>query len=298
VKVSRRRFLGDAGCTALMAAGSLHALSWGADEPGRIPIGLELYTVDEAMKEDFAGTLRKVAEIGYREVEFPWYHGRSAAEIAAALEASGLTCRSGLFTWEELESDLPARIAFASALGVKYMGCVMMPLPEAADLRGALGKLSLDDFKRYTDRFNAIGARVRKEGLQFTYHNHDFEFLKFNGVVGYDELLRLTDPKLVQMEMDVGWVAWAGYDPARYLREHPGRTALLHIRDLKRDVPYKPLEMHSVEIGRGVIDWKELLAAARTSGVDVGYVEQDPGQPPVSLESAGISLQYLHELHY
>jgi len=281
-----------------MAAGSLNAHSWGADAPARIPIGLELYTVDEAMKVDFAGTLRKVAEIGYREVEFPWYHGHSAAEIAATLRANGLKCRSGLFTWDELESDLPARIAFARALGVKYMGCVMMPLPEAADLRGALGKLSIDDFKRYADRFNAIGAQVRKEGLQFTYHNHDFEFLEFDGVVGYDELLRLTDPKLVQMEMDVGWVAWAGYDPARYLREHAGRTALLHVRALKRDVPHKPLEMHSVEIGRGVIDWKELLAAARTSGVEIGYVEQDPGQPPILLESAGISLQYLQKLHY
>lgn len=297
MKISRRRFLQSVGAGAL-AVGSIRGSLVASTDTTRIPMGLELYTVDTAMKSDFDGTLQKIAQIGYREIEFPWYYGRRASDVLKSLKTAALHCQSGLFSYEELSSDLSARIEFAQALNLKYMGCVMIPLPEAPDLRQALDKLSLDDFKRYAELFNKMGEQTRKAGIQLTYHNHDFEFKKFDGVVGYDELLRLTDPDLVQMEMDVGWVVWAGYDPVRYLREHPGRFSLLHLRDLKMDAPYIPLEMHSVEVGRGVIDWKRLLAVARASGVQIGYVEQDPGTVPASFESAKVSFDYVYGLRY
>lgn len=297
MKTTRRQFLGGVGGAAVVAAGPSIGFAANADA-FRVPVGLELYTVDNAMKEDFDGTLRRVAEIGYREVEFPWYYGRSASEVSATLEAIGLRCRSGLFFPEELESELAAKLDFARSIGLEYMGCVMMPLPEAPDLSASLDRLTVDDFRRFAEWLNGVGERTREAGIQLTYHNHDFEFKAFDGVVGFDELLRLTDPELVQMEMDVGWVVWAGHDPVEYLREYPGHFSLLHVRDVKPDVPKEPLEMHSVEVGAGVVDWPGLLAAARESGVRAGYVEQDPGAVAASLESARMSFDYLRDLRY
>jgi sugar phosphate isomerase/epimerase len=297
MKISRRRFLEALGGAALLGC---HAPAGSASDtdPLRVDIGLELYTVDNAMKADFDGTLRRVAQIGYREVEFPWYYSRSASDVSASLKSAGLRCRSGLFLWEELEHELPAKIEFARSLGFTYMGCVMMPLPDASNLGQALDRLTVDDFRRFAEWLNATGDETRKAGMQLTYHNHDFEFGKFGSVVGYDELLRLTEPELVQMEMDVGWVVWAGYDPVEYLRTHAGRFSLLHVRDLELDAPRTPLEMHSVEAGNGVVDWPELLAAARDSGVKAGYVEQDPGAVSASFESARTSFDHLRDLHY
>ena len=295
--ISRRYFLKGAGGAAVALAGGATSFAT-SPSSAPLPFGLELYTVDNAMKADFAGTLREVAAIGYREVEFPWYHGHSAADVSKALRAAGLRCRSGLVTTEELDADAAARIGFAGELGLTYLGCVMMPLPEAPDVRQAVDRLTLDHFRRFAEKLNRYGEQARKAGLQLTYHNHDFEFKKFGNILAYDELLRLMDPQLVKMEMDVGWVVRAGHDPVRYLREHPGRFSLLHIRDLKTDMPPQPLEMHSVEIGRGVIDWKEVLRVARTSGVVAGFVEQDPGTVPVSLASAKVSFEYLNGLRY
>jgi sugar phosphate isomerase/epimerase len=146
---------------------------------------------------------------------------------------------------------------------------------------------------------NAIGEQCKKVGLQFAYHSLNLEFRTLEGVVPYDDLLRRTDPNLVQLEIDCYWLTRAGKDPVEYFKKYPGRIPLLHIKDLKPglaattepDAGPGPF----IEVGRGRIDWKRLFAAAPQGGVKHYYVEQDFCDRPV-LESLKISYDYLMSL--
>ena len=153
-------------------------------------------------------------------------------------------------------------------------------------------------------KLNKIGEQVKKAGLQLSYHNHNFEFQKFQGgVTGYDEFLRLTDPDLVKLEMDCGWVTVAGYDPVEYLQKFPERYKLLHIKDFKKG--YKATQTIgetgegapvSTELGRGSIDYGRILAAAKH--VEHIFVKQEPPFHEVpAMEAAKIDYEYLQNLH-
>jgi sugar phosphate isomerase/epimerase len=157
---------------------------------------------------------------------------------------------------------------------------------------------SLDGWKRTGEFFNGLAKQCRDAGFQFAYHNHNFEFRVYDGVVAYDELLRSSDKDLVKMEMDCFWTTFAGKDPAEYFRNHPGRFPLLHIKDLKPG--YQPTQGNFkgnpfIEVGSGTIDWKRIFSAAREGGLKHYYVEQDMWDRP-SLESAQISITYLQKL--
>jgi len=283
---SRRRFLcrtacGAAGLTALSERG-LNA------NPLGLPIGLELYTVRKELEKDFSGTIRKVAAIGYKEVELYAFLKKSAAEIHRTLADNGLVCPVAHYDLT-LQPRLAQEIEYAHELGLKYM-LVAWLTPEE--------RRSLDQYKRYAEFFNHAGAETKKAGIQFGYHNHNFEFKTFNGVVAFDELLRLTDPQLVKIELDCFWMTWAGRDPVEYMKGDPSRYPILHIKDRKpgygtsTDVHDKPGPF--TEVGRGVIDWKPIFAAA-SAGVKHYFVEQDfCDRSP--FESARISYEYLKGL--
>jgi sugar phosphate isomerase/epimerase len=158
---------------------------------------------------------------------------------------------------------------------------------------------TLDDWKRLAELFNKAGAQTQKAGIQYCYHNHNFEFQKFGNTTAYDYLLKALDPKLVKFEMDCFWVTHAGQDPVAYFKKYPGRFPLLHIKDLK-DHPAPALEKDDkmglfAPVGHGTIDWKRIFAAAPTGGMTHFFIEQDwCEQPPLVAVKMGYT--YLHSL--
>ena len=261
--------------------------------PHGIAIGLQLYTVGADLARDVAGTLARVAAIGYREVETAGLAGKSASAMAAALRRSGLTCRSAHVDIAALRADLPARLAEARTLGASY---VVVPFPMLRPGRSGdvVQAMALDDWRWLADELNRTGALVAKQGMALAYHNHNLEFRRYGDVLAYDELLRRTDPALVTFEMDVGWVTAAGADPLAYLTAHPGRFPLLHLKDvLPGGTPNASMQIQTTEVGSGIIDWKGLLTVARGAGTGLAYVEQEPpfARPP--LESAALSWRHL-----
>ena len=181
---------------------------------------------------------------------------------------------------------------------------MICPFPGFADPSRARGgsastdALTLDDWKWNADLFNKVGEEAKRAGLRFGYHNHHIEFREFGGVTAFDELLRRTDPGLVTIELDCGWVKVAGLDPAEFIARHASRVGLLHVKDVKagpapstRFGPPVPF----AEVGRGSIDWRKVFEAAKKAGVKRDYVEQDTTERP-PLEAIKISRDYLHDL--
>jgi sugar phosphate isomerase/epimerase len=269
--------------------------------PLRLPIGLQLYTVSDRLETDFDGTLHRVAAIGYQAVEFAHFpEGRTGAALRHALRAEGLRCVSAHFAppnqdVADLRAHVEPQIAFAADMGLKYVVYPFVSLPKAGPIREQVAALELTDWHRNADMLNTVGALAKSAGLRLAYHNHNMEFRAFDGVVAYDELLRRTQPDLVDMEMDCGWVVAAGADPVRYLREHAKRFPLLHIKDVV-PAPNTELKMLSTEVGRGMIDWKAVFAAAHAAGLVQYYVEQEPPFARSSLESVQDSYRYLRNL--
>ncbi|HEX8339063.1 MAG TPA: TIM barrel protein, partial [Pyrinomonadaceae bacterium] len=175
-------------------------------------IGMQLYTVRRELAKDFGGTLAKVAALGYREVEFAGYFGHKAAEVRSLLKRLRLEAPAAHVQLTELRGDLRPLVEAARAVGHKYLLVAWLPPEE---------RRTLDDYRRLADLFNEAGAALGREGLQFAYHNHDFEFAPLEGKVPYDLLLERTDPRAVKLEMDLYWTVKGGASPVEYFERHP-----------------------------------------------------------------------------
>ena len=274
----RRRFLATLGAVTLGAV-TLGAAGFGAPRAARI--GLQLYTVRDALGRDFDRTLARVAEIGYQEVEFAGYFGRGPAQVRAALARTGLAAPSAHVPLGS-ESEWAATLDMAREMGHQYVVLAWLP-PEQ--------RRTLDDYRRLAERLNRAGEAATAAGLRFAYHNHDFELTPLGGSVPYDLLLAGTDASHVAFEMDVYWVVKAGGDPLAYLARHPGRFAMLHAKDATA-AP----ERRMADVGSGTIDFRTILARGAQSGVRHVFVEHD--QPAEPLASARASFAYLAALHF
>jgi sugar phosphate isomerase/epimerase len=289
VSLTRKEFLK---ATAGLAVASL-TKGLAVANPLGLPIGLQPYTVRNDLKDDFPGTLRKIVAMGYQEIEvsggeeYGVFYGHQPAELRKILNDAGLRVPSCHFGAPKDDAGWDQCIEDAHALGLEYM----------LSTTRAEWKTSLDGWKRTAEFFNRLAAKSRAAGLGFAYHNHNFEYKTYDGVTGYDELLRSSDKDLVKMQMDCFWTTFAGKDPVSYFHQYPGRFVMLHIKDLKRG--YAPTTGHFdgnpfAEVGTGVIDWKRIFEADR-GVVKHYYVEQDMWDRP-SLESARISIDYLKKL--
>jgi len=282
---NRRTFLRAALCGALGALCPAAQRQGFASAAGRkLPnVGLQLYTVREQLAADFDGTLARVAALGFREVEFAGYHGRAAAQVRAALRRHRLLAPSAHVTTAELRGNLESVIEAARLVGHRYLVCGYVPAEE---------RRSLDDYRRLVELLNRAGERTRRARIQLCYHNHDFEFEKLDGQTPYDLLLARTDARLVKAQLDLYWIAKAGRSPLDYFAKHPGRFPSLHVKDMDA-TPRRSF----TEVGRGVIDFKNIFAAAARAGVKHYFVEQDetPGSP---FDSVKISLDYLKRLRF
>jgi len=276
--MDRRGFVSILGCLALAGAGAPRRAR---DRLTRI--GLELYTVRDELARDFEGTLRRVAALGYQEVEFVGYHGRSVSAVRAALAACGLAAPSAQVTSADLRRSWTARIEEARAIGHRYLVCGWVPPGE---------RRSLADWRALATLLGTVGRAAQNAGLQLAYHNHDFELIPLQGQIPYDLLLETTDPSLVQLELDVYWARKAGADPIDYFARWPGRFALLHLKDMAPG-----LTSDFTELGRGVIDFRQILARSKAAGVRHVFVEQDEGRV-APFERARVGIEYLRGLDF
>lgn len=276
---TRRSFIKT---SAMLSAGLLAAPHLFAHD--KKYIGLQLYTVRNAMEADPVAALAKVAQIGYNSVEGATYtgtqkfYGMDAAAFAKQLKQNGLIMPSshyrlgeektnGADTQGTILHNWNKAIDDAATVGIKYMVCAYLSNPE----RG-----NLDKYKKLADHFNIAAEKCKKAGIQFAYHNHDFEFIQQDGKYPYEILLNNTDKNLVKMEMDIYWMIKAKQDPIALFNQHPGRFPLWHVKDMA-----KTPNQTFTEVGNGSIDFKKIFAQADRSGLDYFFVEQDstPGNP-------------------
>ncbi|MES2266264.1 MAG: sugar phosphate isomerase/epimerase [Bacteroidota bacterium] len=266
--ISRRTFLAQAGIASagmVLAPSLLSAKSLNG-------IGIQLYSLRDQLPKDPKGVLAKIAKAGYKEVETFGYSkqngfwGLSAKEFSAVLKANGLKTPSGHYGMDEFFStgkteEFYSYIESAHATGQTY---IVIP-----SLNHDLIKTAAD-FNSIADKMNKAAAVCKKEGLKLGYHNHNFEWEKVEGTTFYDTILAKTDPKLVAMEMDIYWVVRAGHDPISIFKKHPGRFAMVHVKDMD-----KANHELNTEIGSGTIDFKTILAKAKLAGIKHYLVEQE-----------------------
>jgi sugar phosphate isomerase/epimerase len=283
--INRRRFLSTAGQSVIgaVALTALNRIEGEAAANKLGSIGVQLYTVRAEMAKDFEGSLQKVAAIGYKEVEFAGYYNQSPKDILAILGRYGLTAPAAHAPLADFQTKLDQTIETAKAIGHQFLIC-----PYLVDK----DRQTLDDYKRHAATFNRAGEACRKAGIQFGYHNHDFEFEAKDGKFPFDLLLEETDKDLVKMELDLYWISKAGQDPIAYLDKHKDRFVLFHVKEMD-----KTPERGITEVGRGVLDFKSIFAKAPKGAIKHYFVEQDrcPGSP---FDSIKISFDYLKQLEF
>jgi sugar phosphate isomerase/epimerase len=241
--------------------------------------GIQLYTLRAEMAADFEGTLRKVAAQGYDEVEFAGLFGRDPAQVQTLLAALKLDPVSSHINWDDLRRDPARQIAQTKALGARYMVIAWFP-PEDRD--------SIADWQDRIVFFNRVGAMAKAQGIQFVYHNHDFEFTAIGGIEPYEMLLTRLDPNLVKMELDHYWLAKAGRTPQPYFKRYPGQFVLSHVKDMSRT------NTDMADVGQGRLDFPAIFAQDGTSGALHHFVEHDNAADPFA--TAASSIAYLKSL--
>jgi sugar phosphate isomerase/epimerase len=249
-------------------------------------IGLQLYTVREETARDFQGTLRRVAEIGYHGVEFAGYGGMTAEDLRRLLDELGLISIGSHVSLQRLTDNLEEEIAYNLTLGSKYIIC---PYLSESDR-------SSEAFALIIPKLDQIGRIIQENGMVFAYHNHAFEFeSRLGKEYLFDALFSQTSPSALQVELDLGWVQYAGLSPLAYIAKYQGRLPLLHLKDFRQAADGGAID--TVEIGKGDLDIPAVIAAARSAKVDWLIVEQDRCSQN-SLDSVAESFRWLQERGY
>jgi sugar phosphate isomerase/epimerase len=268
--LSRREILGSSAALGLstLLAPSILSAATGTDK--RVP-GIQLYTVRASMATDVPGTLKAIAGIGYREVEFAGYGDHSARQIQRLLDDLDLQSPSSHMDARQLRDGAQPLLETAAEVGHDYVTIAWLN-PE--------DRQSVDDYKGWADTFNRIGELCHEFGLRLAYHNHDFEFMSLGDQVPFDILLDETDPALVDFELDFFWVRDAGRDIIQVLNKAPDRFTMAHIKDMDE-------QGDMVDVGTGVIDFADILGDKAASGLRHFFVEHD--QPSDPFKSVAIS---------
>jgi len=283
MSITRRSFLGSStAAAALFVTGVARAAYL------NLPLGLQLYSVRDPLPKDYAGTLKQIAALGYKEVEAAGFFNLPVEQVKAAMKSTGLRCVSSHYPLALLKQYNDDILSFCKSLGVGYVVC-SSPMHQQPGAGKA--PLTLDDWRWNADQFNQVASKVEGAGMRFAYHNHYAEFGAIGGVLPYDELLKHTDPAKVSFELDCGWVIVGGQDPIHYLKEFPTRIVMLHVKDFKDNKP------PSVELGTGSVDYTPIFAAAAAGGhIRHCFVEQEEFQGPI-MEALAVDAKYMKRLH-
>ncbi|HXB30355.1 MAG TPA: sugar phosphate isomerase/epimerase [Puia sp.] len=314
---NRRKFLQQTGMLAM--TGMLYPGLKGANNffgiKANRPIGLQLYTLGNLMTTDTAGTLQKVAAIGYTQVESAgsqkgnWY-GFKPKEFAVMVKDAGMTWRSAHVGGAPITIDQIMKMAKTAedSAKIQKMAAGFKNMPKQINLRddykqladeaaeGGLNYLvcsfipvgTLDEIKTAVDVFNKSGEACKKVGVQFAYHNHTTEFDMVEGQRPFDYILTNTDKEMVKMELDLAWATKANQDPVALFKMHPGRFPLWHVKDLDK------VKKEPAEVGSGIIDFKRIFDNSKESGMKYFFVEQDGAPQPI--QDVTNSYNYLHKM--
>jgi sugar phosphate isomerase/epimerase len=254
------------------------------------PIGLQLWSL-RSMSKDPAAMFKLTRAMGITHVETAGLYGATPEQFAAALRAADLRATSMHVGLDEFKNNPQGVIAAAKALGVKYVGTAWYPHQGAfteADARKAIAD------------FNAIGKTMKDAGLQFFYHNHGYEPVQAADGTLLDMIIKGTDPDLVKFEEDVLWTYLPGVDPAALLRKYPGRFKLMHIKDMKPGVARGSLsgglpDSLQAVIGKGQVNWPDVMKAAKSSGVEYFFLEDETTDP---INNIPPSINYLERIKF
>ena len=250
-------------------------------------IGIQLYMVRDDMKKDPAGTLKKLGQMGYSQIESfggdeGIFWGKTNKEFNGMARDNGLTLVSSHYEGNNEEFEKTAELS--AAIGMKYL---IYPW------KGP--QKSIDDFKKIADEFNGYGVICKKHGLRFAYHPHDYPYKKIDGQLPIDVLLDHTDPDLVDFEMDIYWVVTAGQDPEAWLKKHKNRFRLCHIKDRKKNTTEKDA---SCILGEGGIDYAKIIKTAKDNGVQYYIVEQERYDNTTEMDCAKANAEYLKKFKF
>ncbi|MEO6092851.1 MAG: sugar phosphate isomerase/epimerase [Novosphingobium sp.] len=280
-----------------------------------LPIGLQVYTLGEEAGRDLDATFTQVAAIGYRDLELPSLYGRTPADIRRAADGAGVAISSlhlaaaprGPAQGLTLANPVAEIADSLGTLGAKRAVLPIMPFPDNMHLlpgeamQAMMGRViaaaGADLWKRTAALLNERAAALNPLGIRLGYHNHNVEFAPIGQSNGWDILVRETDPRLVDFELDVGWVATAGRDPVDVLNSLKGRVAQLHVKDVARVNPVNfGLSMKPSDVGAGKLDWARILPAAYRAGVRHFYLEQEPPFVSSRMDAARNGYAYLSRL--
>lgn len=275
---NRRTFLKD---SAALAAGSVFLSSFEVSRRKVKNPGIQLYTVRKEMQEDATGTLKKLAALGFKQIESAGsdkghYYGLKPKEMKQVCADLGMTLRSGHV---HVDNKWQQTLEEAVESGQEYLICSSMPTSGQ----------TIDNYKKTAEVFNKSGEDCNKVNIKFGYHNHDYEFKEDNGKVLYDVLMENTQPSLVHMELDLGWVVASGKDPIQYFNRYPGRFPLWHLKDMD------PVKRHSTEFGKGSLSIKNMFDNAKSSGMKYFFVEQEE-YTNNAFESMEYNIAYLKKI--
>lgn len=243
-------------------------------------LGVQLYTLRGAMQQDMPGTLARVAQIGYREVEFAGYFDRTPEQVREMLDRNQLQAPAGHVPIETLSENLSAALDASIRVGHRYLVIPWLPVER---------RRTIEDYQRVSEQLNRAGEEARRRGVRLAYHNHDFEFEPIGGRIPFDVMLAETDPENVTIELDIYWIVRAGHDPVAYFDAHPNRFSLVHVKDSAG-----PPEHRMTDVGAGSIDFRRVLGRAEQVGVEHYFVEHD--NPADPFESIAASYRHLRTL--
>jgi sugar phosphate isomerase/epimerase len=306
--IDRRRLLALMGAAAV--GGPAAAAPLARDSffgKNNLPIGIQLYSLGDLPRNDLAGTLKQIADMGYKTVELAGYLGKTPAQLRAAFDAAGLTCssahvgiRAGTPEEPGLLGDLGKLAADLHVIGATDIVVPSLTTPAGLPAKGmaeAAAMMTEDHWKQAAAQMNGLAAQMKKSGFGFGFHNHNVEFVSVGRRTGWDILIAETDPKLVSFELDIGWAAAAGLDPVAVFAKNPGRYRLAHVKDVKASTqPNFNLKMDPTEVGSGKLDWARILPAAYRAGVRKFFVEQEPPFAESRIVSAAKNYSYLSTL--
>ena len=244
-------------------------------------VAVQLYTLREDLTKDFLGVLEKVAEIGYTGVEFfgGEFGGLKASQLKSNLDKLGLKAVSAHTNVDDLRDNLEKVIDYNLEIGNSYLAIPWAKFETKQDYL---------DMAKFC---NTVGEKCKNKGMQLCYHNHDMEFIKYDGEFGLDIIYKETDPEMLKAEIDTYWVQRGGVDPAEYIKKYAGRCELIHLKDMEASE-----EKDFAEIGNGIMDFKKIIAASKESGAKHFIVEQDSCKRP-PFESIKISYENLKKMN-
>lgn len=267
-----------------------------ADRSGdfKAPLGLQLYTFREAFKTNVVGTLDKIKELGFTEIEGGGDYGLGVDKFKELLRERGLKMVSAGFGYDNMKKDINAAVARAKEFGVTFAMCAWIPHK---------GDFTEADVHQAAADFNAWGKAFKEAGITFTYHAHGYEFRPLedgSGRTHFDLLVAETNPDYVSFEMDVFWVTLPGQDAAKLLAKYPNRWALMHLKDLRKGAATgihtgSAPQSDDVPLGAGQVDWPAVLKEAAAIGVKHYFVEDESAAP---FESVPISVKYLEHVKF